>query len=179
MRKHSAVWDLRSPTRKGNSEFVRISVGETSEGMGQILGKCCLRLAAIRAGVRELSGWWHTQATDYNVRHEGLVLFVKPPRLCYLLSGSLDRKSSCRAPTEGHENDPHSVNCHSRRRVAIKRRTEPSVSGGLKTTVWLIPLFDGMSQVCLTPGRWPSKLRIFDVSGSIHPPVVMTSERLL
>lgn len=49
-------WDLRSQTRKGNREFVRIFVGETSEGMGQILGKRCLRLAAIRAGVRELSG---------------------------------------------------------------------------------------------------------------------------
>lgn len=52
------------------------------------------------------------------------------PRHCHL---SVDKKS-CRAPTEGRENDlALSWTASSRRRVADERRSEPSVSGGLKS----------------------------------------------
>lgn len=83
VRKQNTVWDLRSQTRKGGyREFLRIFfVGsKRPRGWVSFTGNAP-SVQATLAEVRELSGWWHTQATDYYVRNEGLVLLVKPEAL--------------------------------------------------------------------------------------------------
>lgn len=123
VRKHNrCMWFTQLNTEKEKTFFSLrcLFCFRNAEGMGQLLRKRFLRVPAIGAGARELSGWWHTQTADSSVWKEGL---VKPEALLFSVS-------SHRVLTEGY--DPLLLDCHSRRRVANTPRTNPSFTGGLK-----------------------------------------------
>lgn len=165
-----------NPTRNGNSSFVRccfFSMGEISEGMGQILGKCSLRLAAIRAGVRELSGWsYQLLTTTPEAKSSSCPL---NPRNCYF--SFVDRYP------------------HAKRRRRDKKTThslsvpQPTCCNQAEDQAVILlrvendRVIDYALMACIRVSWHPAdnggKLQLFDVCGSIHPPGVMTSVRLL
>lgn len=126
VRKHNGDWDWYGRWIVANS----YAAGKIMQrAVGCVPGKRSLCWSSGHVGVRELSGGWHTHATDENAGKEGLDSFSSLyPRLWYLALAWIAMPS-----TDRQENQPPPLKRHNQGGDAVKRRTRSTTSADIAT----------------------------------------------